>query len=489
MNSTFARVRQVISLVRLRPFDTHDAAGRSAERHRRLALTSLAALVSRILGMAVTFISLRMTVDYLGPERNGMWLTMSSMVAMLAFADLGLGSGVMNAVADASGRDDRDGARRFVSSAFFLLAGIACIIVILFAIIYPLISWPRIFNVTAPQAIQEAGPGFAVFLACFLINLPLAIIVRVQMAYQEGFISAITSIAGSALSLAGLYAVIKSNLSLPWMILALSGLPAAATFFSGLYLFGLQRPWLRPSFARIDRAAIGVVLKTGVLFLMLQIAGNLAFLSDNVVAAQVLGSSKVSDYSYPFRLFMLPTVIVTMTTGALWPVYAEAIARGDADWVRRTFYRSLRLAVVISLMAAAFLLAFSRPLLFLWVKNKVPSPSWMLCGGLAAWLVLFSISSTMSMLLNGLNIVKFQIVTAGLMAVVNLALSIILARRIGIAGLIWGTVISYTFFEFIPRLWYIPRLLRHISPQVVPAPVMTPSNLAMELDPRATEIP
>ena len=49
------------------------------------------------------------------------------------------------------------------------------------------------------------------------------------------------------------------------------------------------------------------------------------------------------------------------------------------------------------------------------------------------------------------------------MAAANLALSIFLTRRIGIAGVVLGSIIAQTLFCYLPALVYVPRLLRRLE--------------------------
>ena len=49
------------------------------------------------------------------------------------------------------------------------------------------------------------------------------------------------------------------------------------------------------------------------------------------------------------------------------------------------------------------------------------------------------------------------------MAVANILLSIALARRIGVSGLIWGTVISYSAFVVVPYAFLVPRLVQRMQ--------------------------
>ena len=79
-----------LSLIRLKPYDVSTPGGRAQERHRRIALTALASAAARGIGVATSLISVPLTLHYLGVERYGLWMTISSVIAMLGFADLGL---------------------------------------------------------------------------------------------------------------------------------------------------------------------------------------------------------------------------------------------------------------------------------------------------------------------------------------------------------------------------------------------------------------
>src|SRR5215207_4315622 len=78
-----SRASQAASLFRVRPFDTTTPEGRSRERHRRVALTALARAMTRGLGILISLITVPLTIHYLGPERYGLWMTISSFIALL----------------------------------------------------------------------------------------------------------------------------------------------------------------------------------------------------------------------------------------------------------------------------------------------------------------------------------------------------------------------------------------------------------------------
>src|SRR5262245_43745518 len=86
----------------------HDASQRDSGRNRRAAVTGGTAVVARAVQVGTSLITIPLTVHYLGNERFGLWMAISSVLAMANFADFGIGNGVLNTVADAFGKNDLD---------------------------------------------------------------------------------------------------------------------------------------------------------------------------------------------------------------------------------------------------------------------------------------------------------------------------------------------------------------------------------------------
>lgn len=444
---------------RLTPFDTATPEGRAKERYRRVALTTVSGALAKGLTFLTLLVSIPLVVRYLGAERYGLWITITSVVALLGFADLGIGSGVLNAVSEAHGRNDRSAARTYVSNGFFLLLGIALLSSLLFAIAYPSVPWARVFNVASAEATREAGPAIAVLLACFALNLPLAIVQRVQSGYQEGFISNLWQAGGSLVALGALLLAIWQKAGLPWLVLAMVGAPVLASAGNWLHAFRWSRRWLAPTWRLVQIPASLRLARIGSLFLVLQLAGALAFATDNIIASQVLGAPAAARYSIAHRLFMVAPFLVGLITVPLWPAYGEAAARGDRLWIRRTLFRTLGLGLGATIVAAAVLTFFADPIFALWVGPTLVPPV-ALRIGLAIWAVIYTFGSTVSVLLNAAGVISFQVITAVLMAISSVVLRILWSHQIGISGIAWGLVVAYVAFSLIPTSVYLTRRLR-----------------------------
>ncbi len=461
--------KKILQLIRLQPFDATTPNGRAQERHRRVILSAIASVAARGISILTALVSVPLVINYLGAERYGLWLIMTSFLGILSFADLGLGNGLINAISEANGKDDRLAARRYVSNALFMLATIALLLGMSFGLLYQSFSWQQIFNISSPLAIAEAGPAMIVFMLCFLINMPLGIVQRVQMGYQEAFKNSIWLGMGNVLGLVNVLVVIGLRAGLPWLVLALAGTPILTTILNGLVLFGHQRPWLRPRWTDLNAPAVKYLLRIGILFFALQIASAIGYQTDNIVIARILGPAAVPNYAVPMKLFALAPVILGFVLVPLWPAYGEAIARHDIRWVKRTLKRSLLLGLAVTLPAATFLIVFGKQIINLWVGPQI-EPTLILLLGMGIWTVMGSVGGALSMFFNASGKIAFEVVCALLMAVSNLALSIFLTMRIGLPGPVYGSAIAQLIFVLIPSFLYIPRLLRSMQHKMPAAP-------------------
>jgi O-antigen/teichoic acid export membrane protein len=456
-----SRARRVFLLLRLRPFDTSTPEGRATERHRGVALSALASAIAKAISIATALISVPLTLGYLGPERFGMWMTMSSFVVMLSFADLGIGNGLMNAVAGAHGKNDRLAIRGFISSSFFVLMIIALMILVLFAASYRFVPWFKIFNVESDLARREAGPAFAVFIVCFALAIPTSIVDRVQMGLQRGFVASFWQCLASTLGLIGVVIAIQLEAGLHWLVLAFVGAPLVASVLNSIVFFGRLEPDIAPTTGAVSGDAVVYIARMGALFLVLQISFALAFASDSIIIAQMLGAAAVAQYTVPEKMFSLISMILTMVLRPLWPAYAEAIARGDNGWVRRTLKRSLLTAVGFS-APISMILVFAGPwIIGLWVGHAV-EPPFLLLLGLGLWKVIEAGGNAVAMFLNGAHIVKLQVVIACFFACSCILLKWILVGEIGVSGTVWATIATYLVLATVPYLVLVPRILADI---------------------------
>ena len=435
---------------------------RAKERHRRLVLTTFTSIGGRLVSLLTILISVPMTANYLGTERYGLWAAIGSLLALLSFADLGIGNGLLNAITECHGRDDLHRARQYVSSALAMLTAVATLLGLAFLIVYPWISWKSVFNVSDQVAVAEAGPATALFFICFIVNIPLGVIQRIQQGYQEGFIDSAWTAASKLLGLIGLFIVVRLKGGLPWLVLAVVGLPMLVTCANGIALFFFRKPSLKPRLEDVSWNYVRRLFDIGFLFFIVQMAAVVAFSADNLILAHLIGPHAVTQYAIVYQMFSLGPVLFGMFLNALWPAYGEARVRGDSEWIRATFRRSINIGLYINVPYALLLMIFGNAAAHLWVGHQISVSSLVLLA-FGIWTMMNSLNGPIAVFLNGANAMRFQAICAPLMACLNLPLSIGLTRGVGLSGVIWGSIIAQALVGLISSGIYISRFMRRFT--------------------------
>jgi O-antigen/teichoic acid export membrane protein len=405
----------------------------------------------------------RLTYRYLGAERYGMWLTISAFVLMLNFADFGMSNGLINLVADSLGRDNRVAAKQAISSAFWMLSGISLILTVLVASTYPFVNVSRLFNVHSDLAVHEAGLSALALLACFIVNLPLGTVRGTQTGMQNAASNNLWGMTGTIASLVGLLFAIHLRAGLPVLILSLSVPPILALLFNGVALFGGEERDLAPGPSAINRDTALLMLRVGATYFVLQLAISIGMQTDNVVIAQIMGPTAVADYAVPARLFSLVNNVLIMLSGSMWPAYADAVARKDAEWVRRSFLRVSIAGAVFTVFAVFVLMICGNRILAIWVGPQMTATP-LLLAVFGVQCMVYAYLQPIGFLLNGTAQYRVQAICATCMAVLNLGLSILFVKYLGIVGAVLGTVIAQLMVQVVP-LTLVTRQVLQSLPQ------------------------
>ena len=449
------------------PHDITNAQGKSHERYRRILLTGGSTAIVKIFSAVINLITVPLTVNYLGAERYGLWMAISSVLALMSFADLGLGNGLLNAVSKANARNSKQEAQTAVSSTFFILIGISISLFLIFISFYPFVSWQHVFNVRSAIAIKESGPTMMVLVIILLINMPLGIVQRIQDGYQEGYRFQFWLILGSLLSLIGLLICIFFKGGLTWLVIAFSGGQVIATLLNGFFLLNGRRYYLKPKLKYFDWGVGKLLIKSGFVFLLLGLFTLLANASDNIIIAQTLGPPAVAGYEIVKKLFFF-SMFTQFIIQPLWPAFGEALENGDIDWARRTMLKGLKLSMIAGTILSLPFFLFGKEIVGIWVGKEF-TPSWSLLLGFYIYVILNNYLGVMSTLLNSSNLVKRLILPLALTAVISILLKIIFSLNFGVSGIIWGTILGWGTCFGIPS-YYLSKSIFTKSPLFINKP-------------------
>lgn len=438
-------------------------------RFNRIVKTTAASAIARAIGIFTSLISVPLAFRYLGAERYGIWMILISFISVLGFIDLGIGNGLINAVAEAYGRDDRARTQQAVSSAVLLMGSLAICFGVVGAVTYPWLPWARLLHGATNEAVTEGRSAFLVMFCWFVLNIPLSLATRVLAGLQRTYIAQIVVALGNIASLGALLAVIELHGPLSALVLAsISGVVLATVV--NILLLLREFPWLMPSFGACQAASVNKMMRLGAMFFVLQCCFAAAYTSDNLVIAQMLGPAAVAAFAIPQKLFSSVDMVVNVGIAPLWPAYGEALARGDIAWVRKAFWGSLGLTLAITLPFCTALVLAGPWILRIAAGRTLRAPLTLMVA-LGVWGVVSALSTAVATMLNGTGVVKPQTLVVVFASICNLGLSILLTRRLGVVGVCLGSILTQVLITWPFYCVMIPRLLRswRTLPVTVPA--------------------
>jgi len=450
------------------PFDTSTEGGRSDERLRRIALTGAIAAFAKILAMAVPLVTIPLILEYLGKEVYGLWMTIAAFFSIFAFADFGLGSGLVTTLSRACGHDDVEENRKLTSSAFFLLLLVACVILIAFGALYPFVPWDEILNANTEKTARLSVVLVAAVFLPQVIQLPFVMVQRTQLALQEGYWTNLWQCGASLASLVFVVLITRLRLGKVTLVLSVALIPAIAFFLNWCWFFLLEHKTLCPRWTARDYAKSLRLIRTGGAYCLLQILITVGLAIDNVIVAQVCGLKEVATYSVASQVACLLSVAVAMICVPMWAANGEALSRGDFAWVRRTTRRILFIAVVLGLLGEGGFVWLGPWVFKVWLGQSFEVSRFLLLG-LAGRELLYCIASPFFMVLNGAGRVWVQVWMFALYTPLALILKLLMAQWFGSTGVPWAMVFAYGILV----LPWVYGSARHSYKPAIPRPMST----------------
>jgi O-antigen/teichoic acid export membrane protein len=425
--------------------DSFTEKDRGRRRFLRVGLTGAATLAARGTTVLIGLVTLPLTSHYLGKERFGLWLTLSSFITWVSIADLGLSNSLINALSMADGKEDKSQAQQAVASAFWMTLAVAAVLILTAVLAVPLVHWPQVFNVTSPEAASEIAPALLVICLFCALRLPSSIVNCIYQGYQEGYVYQLWNGLSGMLGAVGLIAAIKLQAGLPWLTVAFLGSMLLADLLSAIYLFGWRREWLLPRWQFFNWQQAKWLLRQGSQFWVAQMSAVMMLQTSLLIVSLVFGAGESAGFGTTLRLFGLIGAVQTAFVAPLWAAYGEAAARRDYGWLSQTFTRSVKISLLWSLPAALTMFA-AAPLLFKFLVTSDVTADWHLRLAVMATEILNSVARCISTLLNGLGAVRSQALIGPIGGIANLALAWLLAKKVGIPGVAWATALCLLLF-------------------------------------------
>ena len=391
--------------------------------------------------MGLSLVSVPIALSYLGTEQYGLWATVTSVISVLVFADLGVGNGMLNAIATANGRDNMAGVRSAIASGVAIVSIVAIAFLIAFLAVWPFVDWARAFKIQGQAETFQVSTALLVLMITFAINMPVSIVQKIQYGLQEGRWASLSQAVAAVLGLSMTLAVVYFDLGLIGMVGCFVAGALIADFCVGLVFFR-RRPETVPGLGDWNKAEFKQLFRVGLSFLLLQVAVSFCYASDNLILSQMVGHEAVAAYSVHQKLFSPLTFIATLALTPMWPAFSDAIARQDIRWVKRALAITCTLMFCWAVVGGCALLLSSSWLMQHWLKGQI-QPDFAIGLALVVWASVDLVGRAVAMFANGAGLLKQQMIGLALFVPLCIGLKIWFVYEIGPSGVVVGTTVAW----------------------------------------------
>ncbi len=408
-----------------------------------------------IVSGVVSFFLSPYIVRHLGNSAYGIWVLLVSLTGYLGFLDLGIRGAVTRYVARFHAEGNHEQASRTASSAsgMFLLGGFAALIIsaafALFAV--PHFDIPRAYLLSAQFVVLIAGANVA-------ISLLSGVFGGILVGLQRFDIHNSVAVVSISLRTIAIILALRAGRGLITLALIQFGVTLGELIMG--YIFSRKLyPQLRFAIGHIYRDHVALIFSFGIFALLLQASNYLIYYTDAMVIGAFLPVSMITFFAIAGNLTIYARDLVGGFSRIMTPMVSKLEVESGTEKLRGTSMKAARYCAIAILPVFVTFIIRGHSFIGLWM-----GPSYADLSGHVLWILsvpwFFAAGAAVfASVMLGISRHKPVVPVAIAEGLCNLALSIILVRKIGIIGVAWGTVIPNMATSIFFWPWYVRKTL------------------------------
>lgn len=401
--------------------------------------------------VGVSFFLSPFIVHRLGNTAYGIWVLLGSLVGYMGLLDLGVRGAVMRYVARHHARGEDDEAGRIASSGLVIFGATGLIAVTASAVIAVLVD--RIFHIPA----DTVAVARAVVVLGGL-NIALSLISGVfggtVAAMQRFDLASITDIVVAALRTAAIVAALSAGAGL----LGLALIQLGATLVQAGIQYAFTRrlyPQLRLRLQGVSRSRIGTILTFSVFSSLLQVSGLLIFSADSIVIGTALPVAMITFFAIAASLTDYTRSILSAISQTMTPRASALEGLGATAELERAVLSTAALATLIALPILLTFVVRGHAFLRLWMGPSYADRSGEVLTILSVALAFAAARQVVAGATIGLNRHRLLVPFYLAEGVINVGLSLLWVRGLGIAGVALGTAVPNLITTWLVIPWVL----------------------------------
>ncbi len=397
--------------------------------------------------MTVGFVATPYLLAFLGAERLGAFRAAQQWTGYLPYLYFGLGPALTVFILRATSRGYLEQASSLVKAGLRLEFSQTLVLV---APIGVIMAWCMPALVPVNTALRnELRVGAFIYLISLLLT-PLEMFRLLLECVQCGYLVSIALLVQALAALGGGVWLAWLGYGIPGQFIALLAGMFAFSVLAVVFAMGCL-----PGFGNVRCATIPIKDLRTLRWPMTitGIGGQINLLTDYVVVGLVIGPVMVTTFSITQRLVTIVGWFVTSLTNATWAGLAEVLATGDRAVFQERLVELVRSVLGLGITILGTLAAYNVHFVRLWVGPRYYGGD-LLTVLTAIQMLMLGYFTLFTWTIDMQGDTRYRVPITASGAILNLTLSILLGRRLGMYGVTLATVIGYSLTE----VWFCPYL-------------------------------
>lgn len=423
---------------------------------RNALVGALAQIVSLLLGLIATPVQLRA----LGAGAFGALAVLASLTAYVGILDFGIGGSLVRQMTFYHHRGD---SRGVAGVATFGLAVYLAMGVILAPLLY--ISGAAIgrFLSMPPQLVEQFPVLLVAYFGLYIASSLNSVIGARLISLHRLDLSAICLMSGSAVFMMLMVIALPGHPTLGFVVRC-SFTQIAVSALLMLVMLCRVTGAIRYRPVLLTRQELRMMFVFGTWTQLSGVTAVINLEADKAILGHGLGIASVSPYHVANRLAALNRMLPLQIVGAMLPHVTARVSAGISHQDMADLYRDSSRALMIStLCVSGFVASAADVALRFWLGTTVPGAA-MLCVAMIASFAVNNATGMGTAIAKAINKPWMETAYGALSSAINVGLTVVLMRPLGLYGVVAGTIIGNVvgslFFLILfrtvtgMRLWY-----------------------------------
>ncbi|MBA7488189.1 MAG: MATE family efflux transporter [Prevotella sp.] len=404
-----------------------------SQRTRLVKKNILVSMLIKGWGSIVQFLLVPVTLGCLNQYEYGIWLTINSILVWIDSFDIGLGNGLRNNLAESLAKGDKNRGQQQVSTTFFMLIGL---VIPVLGIVFILIASLNTYNLlnVSPQIVPNLDGILMVSFAFVGATFVFKFIGNIYLAMQLPAINNLLVVSGQTLSFFGILLFSKIGHPSLFDIALIYTLSPLLVYVISYPITFTKYYFIRPSLNAFSCKELHSLFSLGVNFFFIQIGALILFATSNLIISDIYSPKEVTTYQIAFRYFGIANIIFTIISAPLWTATTDAYTKEDWTWINNITIKMKKILIIFATCIILMLL-ISKPIYYLWIRNKVEIPFSMSCV-MAIYIFIAIFSTYYSNMICGFGKIHLLTIITLTQAIIYIPLAIWFSYQAGVIGVV-----------------------------------------------------